>query len=554
MGSGESDKLKELKVMLEDGYYITGISFSGHRETLDEDMVNTIVVNLMRGEEKATITSVDNDEFLEYILHFKEAMNELGERYFEYVEDLKEWTNERLQFESGFQIIRDKHYIELSGREFDNDVVILLLEKPGPGKSLGRVVFDIDLSKNPDFIHSDFKDRLGLFLKETRHLEFSGFVAEVMTGGDVLRVECLGGTRELLRSKIRFEAVKMQPRHAMLLLTMSSNIKLNTDQSNKPDLTQREFSIVLPVLNLRIKHEFEIGTVKFYHHKNSEDDKIISKTGFGKEVPFWNTIYPRAQVTVNSDNMFDALTEGYAKIAQAVDWIAFRNDLSFPVVTEERNYFNYLKFSGRVKIPSLVYGRDLKTGEVCFFDLVNREDNILSLEYGLDHFLRIGKEPFESLLSKDSEDIDDEENRIIQSMHWLRRSLEDSDKRDKLLDLWISMEYIISGQKPEITLSRPERDEARTAVESTSLSASKKEAVVKQINNVNRGTLLGKLYKFFEDKDIQITDFEESLIKSAYDKRNSLVHGRKDITVETRELDKLRSIIERIILKKINAA
>ena len=42
-----------------------------------------------------------------------------------------------------------------------------------------------------------------------------------------------------------------------------------------------------------------------------------------------------------------------------------------------------------------------------------------------------------------------QENNILQVLHWLRKSIQEGNNKDKFIDLWIAFEFLISGTKPE---------------------------------------------------------------------------------------------------------
>jgi hypothetical protein len=63
---------------------------------------------------------------------------------------------------------------------------------------------------------------------------------------------------------------------------------------------------------------------------------------------------------------------------------------------------------------------------------------------------------------------------------------------------------------------------------------------------------MARIRKFITEKEITFSDSEMLLVKKSRDKRNDVIHGRRNVDVSTEELDKLRSLIERLILARLH--
>ena len=61
-----------------------------------------------------------------------------------------------------------------------------------------------------------------------------------------------------------------------------------------------------------------------------------------------------------------------------------------------------------------------------------------------------------------------------------------------------------------------------------------------------------QMKKLLDDSDIRFSNEEHKILKITRNKRNNLIHGLKDIKVEERDLTKMRTIIEKILIAKIN--
>jgi hypothetical protein len=65
---------------------------------------------------------------------------------------------------------------------------------------------------------------------------------------------------------------------------------------------------------------------------------------------------------------------------------------------------------------------------------------------------------------------------------------------------------------------------------------------------------LGKFDLLVQKLKISFSTDERALLGTLYDKRNDLVHGRKNVEINDDELDKMRTIIEKIFIGKMNAS
>jgi hypothetical protein len=84
------------------------------------------------------------------------------------------------------------------------------------------------------------------------------------------------------------------------------------------------------------------------------------------------------------------------------------------------------------------------------------------------------------------------------------------------------------------------------------LQENQKEILFKKLDMVNDVPLMQKIEIMEQAFEIELTTEEQGLLRSTRDKRNYLIHGNKDIDVTENELNKLRSIIELLLIGKIS--
>ncbi len=206
----------------------------------------------------------------------------------------------------------------------------------------------------------------------------------------------------------------------------------------------------------------------------------------------------------------------------------------------------------QVTIPTWVYCRENDTDLWVIFNIGFPINTALNL--GLeekDYFNKVDK-IFSKLLS--SEKRTQDEKRLIMALHWLRRAIQSGDNKDKMLDLWTAMEFVMSGSEASQLFRAEQIDSIMRLINSNqeqlALTDKQKEALAQKIRMLNDAPLMARIEALMNKLGISLSDEELELIKTARNKRNKINHG-KDIEIYERELNKLRSIIERLLIGKI---
>lgn len=453
-----------------------------------------------------------------------------------------------------------KSYIlKLSGRHFDKGLNISELEMFDK-KIIKRIyTIDIDLETNPEFLNCDLKDDVEIFLKENNDIIFRGIIKESFVDEKKAKIEAQGVEAKLnYVSIIGIEASRFLGVRDLASLLISPVEELRI--GNTPDIlddTIRNFIVIVPIRNLIIEGNHYIGKVKFYTEFNTIDDKIIGRSSTGRKVLDWNSFSTRARVIVAASEFRTALIEGYNEISTAVDFIALRNDMSFPrLEINEKNefpHFEYDKLMSHVTIPTWVYCREDDTDLYAILNLNFPKNNVLSLKSDAYQYFKVIDQISFNLLS--SENKTREEKRLLMALHWLRRSLQNGDNKDKLIDLWTAMEFVMSGIEADEFFCTGQIDSIIQIInlnaESLSLTDLQKDALISKIRALNNAPLMVRIEALKEKLGIGLSDEEIKLMRVARDKRNRINHG-KDTDIYEKELNKLRSIIERLLIGRIS--
>src|SRR3989344_294177 len=543
--------VKLMKELLEDGYKITIHQINMQR--VDNINVMTDTVTLEKGKDKKTIVSTNSAEFFDYITHFKQIKDKYGNIEFTYINNL-ELYNKNFKGSQGDVFLRDQHSIKVSGREFKEGIITMHLNPSGPKNREGRAMFRINLEKNPELREIDLKDEIFVYEPPSNELKFKGLVKEFFISDGEAYLISQDITLRLSHQKISAEFNKMKPEDCMSLMVSTAGLTFCPDKSIKFNTSEREFIIIVPVKNLIINDSFKIAEMEFYQIFNTLDDSLIRKSETGRREEVWNGNYPRAKIKVKAKTFYEAILKGYMKISKAIDVIALRTDLSFPNIKISDKItnipFDYFKYCTRVKVPTWVYCREFESEGYTFFNMEWLTENILALELHPDKYFESVNNLFQKILTQES--LNQEESNILQVIRWLRRAIQIGDNKDKLIDLWTAVEFLLSGTSSEVLFSDDEKESLITYISSlNNLNGKQKNALYSKFNMLNDSPLMKKFNTLINNLGISFSDEELNTLKTTRSKRNDLIHGKRDINVKEDELNKIRTIIEKILIAKI---
>lgn len=81
-----------------------------------------------------------------------------------------------------------------------------------------------------------------------------------------------------------------------------------------------------------------------------------------------------------------------------------------------------------------------------------------------------------------------------------------------------------------------------------------KNALVSKTNMINESPLMEKFNQLIQKLGISFSDYEISTLKEMRKKRTNLIHGTGDISISDDELSKMRTILEKMFIGKINSS
>ena len=489
------------------------------------------------------------------MLHFVKMKDQYDHYHFIYVDDYEKYGNTESDKLPLSYV--NKHIIEIGSRRFENNLRITDLVSLNPPKSHGLCKFFIDTEKNPGIFDVDFKDGVRIYDKNSMKIVFHGFIDHSEHVHNSQFFVCLGSDKFLSHTKVSIETHGMHAIETMYFLARAAGKNVNLDEPTSSQIfSQREFVIIMPIGNLALQESVTIANTTIYHKLDSYEDFMIRKSSMIQHDSNWDGNNLRIRTKVSADNFFDAVMEGYRKISTIIDCLAFRSDFSFPKYESNGNdsdvQFSLYRFFSRIKIFPKIFCRQIGAESHLFFDLQTITENRLVFDYQATRFFDVVKNLFEPILSKDLKNMDQNEHSILLSLHWLRLGIFSNEFIEKIMFLYNALEFSMSTTTSNKKFSKDELKDIQTKINELILSEDQKKRIDNKISELNSSSLFEKVEQYCHDNSISVTEEEWKNIRSTRKKRNDIIHGKKDVKVNLDEIEKLQTLIEKIILKRVN--
>jgi hypothetical protein len=410
-------------------------------------------------------------------------------------------------------------------------------------------------------------------IESTPKRVFGGIVVETYPiSNDKVVLECEGGERHLKERTMSYgfhnftvqEMVFYVTRRVPEVQVQEKNIQgLNLNKK------LRNFRVILPILNLEIPATMSVMNARFHpNDPSSEDEKTIysqfSKTTNADspgEESVWNRSKVRAEVLVEATYFDEAAIEGRRLVTSALDWLLYflrlsvlgiKNNIRSTVVP-----WNRVHSHGVISAAEQAYVRDVSEPQVkaCLYDFeVSTGEPLVKLsEDELTTYSPV-KGLFESTYSRHTDD----SRRFWSALHWLRRARESIDDRDKLLDLWIVLEFLVSGETGERVFPPDMSERLAELLRDKAIELGFKDpesAKIRFKDAISQPTLRERFDAFVANASLPltITSRETEVVWDTLRKaRNDLEHGRKDVVIFSEDLDVMDQMLSRIIWVTVN--
>lgn len=550
--------VKKLKKLLADGFQITRKSYSMTRKDgLPEgQMEMSITVSLKKGTEEKQIVSTNDPEFFPFLNHFVFMVDEHDNSVAVYVDNPSEIEPTD---PNKIPLPKDnQHIIYIGSRKFEDGVSIHYVVRD-PKKPLEMAVgFRIWKDKNLHLNDVDYKDEVKIIEKQTQKTIFVGFINGAINSSGQITFRCLSGEKNSRYQKLTLESKITNGLELLYFISKTGGmkIKFKEDILKKINLTSREFYIIMPLDNLILREDIIIGDVTIYHIFDSDEDYLIRRSNIGSTDQDWNGNKLRIRTTVVATDFFDAVFKGFKKISRIVDWMTLRSDFSFPSYKIDGNereiYFSMYRHMSRIKTPLKIFCKEKDSTSHLLFDLNSILETKLIFDHEATDFFDATKDLMEPILAKSEENLSDTERSLLSSAHWLRLGIFSQNLTERLMFLYNSLEFAIADVCVGKQFTKEELKKIRDNINTSSWNEKQKSKIEWAWGELNRASLNEALNTFCSAENIPMTQEEWKMIQTCREKRNDVIHGKKDIEVNSEETDKLQTLIERILLKRLD--
>lgn len=329
-----------------------------------------------------------------------------------------------------------------------------------------------------------------------------------------------------------------------------------------PEFTQCQkwYTVIIPVLGLEVSNSFGMGCVEFFAREDQAISRILD---FEENFDAYKTF---ALAHVNSEKMYSAFQIGKQQIEQTLDLL-----------------INLLKDDSLFSIHSL--GKHLLSRDIDFFErkvelapwvYIETPFNNAHLSYNFQDtgnpsplqvsssFLELIPEiqKAELLLIKATGTNDEEITPLFNSLKWIRKSWETSNFEDKIINIIIALEFIVSKEPNVPMMSKSLRKACIKAIEEVitnfegfiDCSPTFLNDVSEKFHRAYTETpFMVKLRNLIARLEIPVTENEYELITLARKHRNDIIHGRSGTLLPTDDIYRLCECVGRIALYKINS-
>lgn len=439
--------------------------------------------------------------------------------------------------------------------------IIELVESSPPLEPIGRITFIVRINNNK-LKELDLKDELRVYTNDRTIL--MGYVDELFYSEFFAVFRCEGYKRAFRSTKLSVEFLPNLyeiPFKAFWfiarLFNEPENIRMDEKMIVQANFVDRNYIIIMPIKNLELNQPVQVLDVSFMNSMIPEEDSIIKLSNTYKFDKDWSAEIPKARVTIRADNFYEALMKGYKRILAIIDFICFRNDLSFAYYQDTKimEFKNSLFFS-RLEPTMKIFCKESESNHAMLYDLKPKDRTVWkSNDLPSDYFLPL--KDFEKFYNSQTK-LGEQQNTIILSIQWLALSIHSDNPIVKLINSWNSLEFALSGitftpifSNDDVKILEKHMDILLNKLNEdgeVNFSIKQMEAFKSKLNYLNDSPVMEKIRIFLNDHQIPFDENEMRLIKESRRKRNHIQHRKMNMKIKEEELEKLRSLTEKILL------
>lgn len=302
--------------------------------------------------------------------------------------------------------------------------------------------------------------------------------------------------------------------------------------------------IIIPIYNLKLCNtNFSFNEVSMCPSLPEDVNNFVEGSNFKQEFLGKDTTYAIVQIT--AADFIDAYNLAIVKVNRLLDWLSCVKNFSLNQINENILCWDYKLSKSLPKLTTYFYG-----------DIQNREYKLImdAQAKKASETLNMGSENknFTELLQEKFEIIYQENIvNLISAIHWLRRAREYGDLKDKLLDYFTCIEFVINKQKTNKLFSKEKRKEIRDLVKPI-LNQDSFNRFQDYLSNINSPSFKSRLDSFLEENKVDLTHLELQNLENMRKKRCLIEHGSVDVQIYENELRLLGNAVEKLIISKLS--
>ena len=491
----------------------------------------------------------------------------VSKEFIDYINNI--WRFGKVKIES-----LNNSIIVISGWSF-SDIKLTVYEQEIIDQHIqSKFIFEIDRTKteeNKKFDLIDYREQIKLFIDE--EIKFSGYISHITIpdpSAEIYLVHCEGFS-SIMKTLKMDTSFKFKKGNSPDIFSLFFNLlELPIDMNSMKGLhnNDRSFLIIIPIRNLKITKPIKLGECRILN--KLPEIEILKNSLFITQFDNY------ACLKLKRTNFFTAFNDGFRTIQNAISLINFRAKL--PSFLETYDFFIQ---NSLISLSDVIFIKDEEQNseiiiKLPFSKVPNIEKDILinfffRPIYGLgEYYINPNR-----LFNK-------KEKKIIWILYYLN-SAETKLNRNRIaafLDLWVSFDFMISAFCPKLQkqFNSSEIKEIKNYCENyvefkmnelkfpddqkclplNNLDKQHrrykdiKDRIIDLITSkFNEHSLGLKLEKTLEKYDLNLSDEEQSKYKNAREKRNDIIHGRKNPEILRGEFNIISKIVYFVLRKEL---
>lgn len=371
---------------------------------------------------------------------------------------------------------------------------------------------------------------------------FRGLILSSKTEDTVVEITCSDYAQLLKENRLNAEFQNFTPPDIIYHIVKPVLKIGNIPKGKFTQGINYHFRIVIPFRNLIVNQVLSLTPSS--QLTNSLPETIRNKIESCQlKLDFLSSDYSYIINELDAPDFLVAYQKSYEFASIVYDWLIFRSDISSSTVQRKINTWERENYLSKINLTPYFFGELTNSTE---YMIGNGQSLRISpsLQLNSSNLDDLTKYYFGSLAQNNTPES------IKYAIHFLRRSGQSEIAKDSLLDMFTSLEFILSGQKALILFPSSLIDSINENV-TTLLNDAQKKRFKDILPELNSPSFMFKLDLYCRNHAVPISSDEIELLKKMRLIRNNIVHGYSVGKPLIEDLEKLRFIIEKILIPSL---